>query len=109
HNGALRVHVEAPRRGNRHRRVEDVAELHHLAGADEPHGLEHGFGLHVVAGASLVGGSPLRGTALTVPCDQAILMMPGCSSLNRSATCGSWPAAIRFACPARVSVVSNAG
>src|SRR5262249_55061075 len=66
HERALGVHVELPRARDRHRLAEHVTELHGLAGLDELRGLEHGCGLHVVAGAALVGRAPLRGTALAV-------------------------------------------
>jgi hypothetical protein len=35
-------------------------------------------------------------------------MMPGSTGLNRSATCGSWPATMSLAEPASLSIVSKA-
>ena len=66
HEGAFGVHVEAPRAEDRHRRVEHVAELNHLAGPDQSRRPQHGLRLHVVGGTSLVAGPPFGGTALIV-------------------------------------------
>ncbi len=65
HEGALGVHVEDARPEERHAGAEDVAELDHLAGLDEPRAAQHRLRvLHVIARAALVARAPLRRAAL---------------------------------------------
>src|SRR2546422_618750 len=66
HERSLGVHVEAAGAGDRHLGGEHVAQLDHLAGANQPSRPQHGFGLHVIARAPLVAGPPLRRAALVV-------------------------------------------
>src|SRR5437879_1014245 len=66
HERALRVHVEAPGARDRHLGGEHVAELDDLAGSDQSGGAQHGLGLHVIGGPTLIAGAPFRGTAPAV-------------------------------------------
>ena len=66
HVRALRFHLEAPADRERHVGPEHAPELEDLAGAYQARGPQHRFGLHVIAGAALVGGAPFRRTALGV-------------------------------------------
>src|SRR5712671_8133277 len=65
HEGALGVHIEDARAEEGHAGPENVAELDHLAGLDEPRAAQHGLGiLHVISRAALVARAPLRRAAL---------------------------------------------
>src|SRR3989449_1199011 len=66
HERPLDVDVELARGGDRHLRREDVPQLDDLAGLDELRSAHDGRRLHVVGGAALVAGAPLRGAALAV-------------------------------------------
>jgi hypothetical protein len=87
HEGPFDVHVEAAGAEKRHRRAEYMGQFDHFAGLDEFCRIEDGFGLHQVAGTSLVASAPFRRAA-----DAFCRHRPG------RGLCRSWGGGLRVSC-----------